>query len=130
MIELKMRKLSKRTDWIIIGVTLLFLFLLLYFMHNGESASGAFARISADGDTVAVIALDTAADGKLSYSEIPSAQFEIQNHQIRFIEAKCPDKLCERTGWIGRPGEAAVCLPNRIVIQIEGDRRDFDIVVG
>lgn len=47
MIELKMRKLSKRTDWIIIGITLLFLFLLLYFMHNRESDSGAIARISA-----------------------------------------------------------------------------------
>lgn len=130
MTELKMRKLSKRTDWIVIGVALLFLFLLLYFMYNKENSSGAVARISADGDTVAVIALDTAADGKLSYSEIPSAQFEIQNHQIRFIDAECPDKLCERTGWISRPGEAAVCLPNRIVIRIEGERQDFDMVVG
>lgn len=130
MIELKMRKLSKRTDWIIIGVSLLFLFLLLYFMHNKENTSGAVACISADGNIVAMIALDTAADGRLSYSEIPSAQFEIQNHQIRFIESECPDKLCERTGWISRPGEAAICLPNRIVIRIEGDRQDFDTVVG
>lgn len=125
-----MRKLSKRTDWIIIGVALLFLFLLIYFMHNRESNSGAIARISANGETVAVIALDTAADGKLSYPEIPSAQFEIQNHQIRFIEAKCSDKLCERTGWISRPGETAVCLPNRIVVRIEGKRQDFDMIVG
>lgn len=130
MTELKMRRLSKRTDWVIIGISLLFLFLLLYSMHSKGNASGAVARISADGDTVAVIALDTAADGKLSYSEIPSAQFEIQNHQIRFIEAECSDKLCERTGWISRPGEAAVCLPNRIVIRIEGNGQDFDMVVG
>lgn len=110
MTELKMRKLSKRTDWIIIGVALLFLFLLIYFMHNRESNSGAIARISANGETVAVIALDTAADGKLSYPEIPSAQFEIQNHQIRFIEAKCSDKLCERTaGSAAQAKQRSVC---------------------
>ena len=130
MIELKMRKLSKRTDWIIIGITLLFLFLLLYFMHNRESDSGAIARKSANGETDADIALDTAADGKLTNPEIPFAQFEIQNHQIRFIEAKCPDKFCERTGWISRPGETAVCLPNRIVVRVEGKKQDFDMIVG
>lgn len=130
MAEPKMRKLSKKTDWIIIGAALFFLLLLFFLMQNRKSAERAVARISVDGATIATVALDTASDGKLSYEEIPSARFEIRDHRIRFIEADCPDKLCERTGWISRPGETAICLPNRIVVRIEGENRKFDMVVG
>jgi len=125
-----MRKLSKKTDWIIIGVALFFLLLLLFLMQNRKSAERAVARITVDGTTIATVALDIASDGKLSYEEIPFARFEIRDHRIRFIEADCPDKLCERTGWISRPGESAICLPNRIVVRIEGENQKFDMVVG
>jgi len=130
MAEPKMRKLSKKTDWIIIGVALFFLLLLLFLMQNRKSAERAVARITVDGTTIATVALDIASDGKLSYEEIPFARFEIRDHRIRFIEADCPDKLCERTGWISRPGESAICLPNRIVVRIEGENQKFDMVVG
>ncbi|HBE87040.1 MAG TPA: hypothetical protein DDW53_19330, partial [Lachnoclostridium sp.] len=36
-------------------------------------------------------------------------------------EASCPDKVCVRTGKIHRSGELIVCLPNRVVITIEGE---------
>lgn len=36
-------------------------------------------------------------------------------------EADCPDELCVRMGKISRTGENIVCLPHKLVIQIEGD---------
>lgn len=30
----------------------------------------------------------------------------------------CPDGICSRTGWISRPGQSIICLPNRLVVRI------------
>ena len=44
----------------------------------------------------------------------------LETGKVRVVESTCPDKVCVRTGWISRPGQAIVCLPNRIVVRIEG----------
>lgn len=37
---------------------------------------------------------------------------------VRSIEASCPDKIDVKQGFIYRPGETIVCLPNRMVVEI------------
>jgi len=44
----------------------------------------------------------------------------LETGKARVTDSPCPDKTCVRTGWISRPGQAIVCLPNRIVVRIEG----------
>jgi hypothetical protein len=41
--------------------------------------------------------------------------------KICFMSADCPDRLCVKTGWIDKPGQIAVCLPNRTLIKIVGN---------
>jgi len=48
--------------------------------------------------------------------------------RIRFMEADCPDKVCVDTGWLYKTGDMAVCLPNKVMIKIEGKSQDIDIV--
>jgi hypothetical protein len=43
-----------------------------------------------------------------------------ESGRVRVTESTCPDKICVRTGWISRPGQSIVCLPNRVVVRIEG----------
>lgn len=38
--------------------------------------------------------------------------------KICFMSADCPDRLCVKSGWIDKPGQIAVCLPNRTIIKI------------
>jgi len=38
----------------------------------------------------------------------------------RFVHSDCPDGVCVRTGKITRAGQAAVCVPNRVVLVLEG----------
>lgn len=38
---------------------------------------------------------------------------------ICFEHSSCPDKICVNTGVISRPGQAAVCLPNKTIVTIE-----------
>ncbi len=44
--------------------------------------------------------------------------------RARVRTSDCPDKVCVRTGWIEHPGEVIVCLPNRIVVKIQGGSED------
>ena len=46
---------------------------------------------------------------------------------IRIIDSRCPHKLCIRMGAIDKTGECIACVPNKLVIRIEG-KRDVDAV--
>lgn len=46
---------------------------------------------------------------------------EVAGRRIRMAGATCPDRICIRQGWVGRPGESIVCVPGEVVIRIEGE---------
>ena len=41
-------------------------------------------------------------------------------------EADCPDKICVNTGKISKIGETIVCLPHRVVVEIQGEVSQSD----
>jgi len=43
---------------------------------------------------------------------------EIKDNKVRVKEAHCPNRLCEKQGWVERG--VIVCLPNHIVISVGG----------
>lgn len=49
----------------------------------------------------------------------------ISDKEVRVTQADCPDKLDVKQGAIGKSGETIVCLPNKLVIKISGER-DMD----
>lgn len=54
---------------------------------------------------------------------------EVSEDGIRVIEANCPDKLDVKFGRIDKVGQAIICIPNRLVIQIKSrQNNDLDVV--
>jgi len=47
-------------------------------------------------------------------------EVRIEDKKVWVTKASCPNKLCMRQGKISKPGEAIICLPNRIVVTIQG----------
>ena len=45
-------------------------------------------------------------------------------------KATCPDKLCVHNGTIDKPGQSIVCLPNKLMVEIIGNKKDVDAVAG
>jgi len=56
----------------------------------------------------------------------------VERGRIRVSEADCPDGSCVRQGWISGGVTPIVCLPNRLLIALEGgsDANGIDAVVG
>ena len=45
----------------------------------------------------------------------------VEDGRISMKSADCPDKLCVRQGSISSTSYPIVCLPNKVIIKIEGD---------
>ena len=59
----------------------------------------------------------------------PAVTIRVEPGAIYFEQADCPDKLCVAAGRLTRPGQAAVCLPARVSIRLEGRDDTVDAVV-
>ncbi|HHV62586.1 MAG TPA: NusG domain II-containing protein [Firmicutes bacterium] len=53
---------------------------------------------------------------------------EIQDGKVRIAESNCPEQVCVRTGWISRPGQSIICVPNRVMVYIDGSGDGVDVV--
>jgi hypothetical protein len=52
---------------------------------------------------------------------------EVKNGRVRMVEMNkeiCPNVICSDTGWIDKTYQTIVCLPNNIVVTIEGAKDD------
>ncbi len=49
---------------------------------------------------------------------------------VSFLRSSCPDQTCVRTGKLTKPGQAAVCLPARISVRLEGTDAGTDAATG
>ncbi len=44
---------------------------------------------------------------------------EVKNGSVRVLHSDCPHKICVHTGRINSSAQTIVCIPNRILIEIE-----------
>ncbi len=88
-----------------------------------------YISIQVDGKEYKKIIFDKALIGKTIpiETEFGYNVIEIGEDNVRVIEADCPDKIDVLQGYISRPGEIIVCLPNKLVIEIKGSEETNDI---
>jgi len=55
---------------------------------------------------------------------------EIDGNRARVTASPCRDKLCVHAGWLERPGDVAVCLPQRVIVEMRGGKSGVDGVAG
>ncbi len=89
-----------------------------YWLNNKEGPAGT-AHVTVNGEQVLELALENAPDQTIDLSVYGVPAFlEVREEKIRFVNVTCPDHICEKTGWIWRDGQSAVCMPNRTAVVI------------
>lgn len=116
-----------RADCVVV-VLALALLPYLYFTYWGSSTQGEEVRIMVGGKEQMAISLRQerrlTIAGALGVSII-----DIHDGKARFTTSPCRGKQCIHTGWLGRGGESAACLPNRVSMVVVGREQRFDSVV-
>ena len=118
--------------WLILLGVIVILSAIAAFQLGQTSASHAFIYKNGElTDTVNVTAV-TVPFIKTIESGGSINVIAIENGRIRMLSANCPDGICVRQGWISGGVFPIVCLPNRVVITLEGSDNGYgvDAVVG
>lgn len=55
----------------------------------------------------------------LTPSEHDRNTIEVRDDRIRMKSATCSDQVCVNFGFISKPGETIVCLPHKVLIEIQ-----------
>lgn len=82
-------------------------------------SDGAAAVITVDGEEIVRLALDEDASVTIGEGEHKNTVV-VKNGAVCVADASCPDHICMNTGWIEFEGEMIVCLPNKLVVTVEG----------
>lgn len=52
----------------------------------------------------------------------------INDKKAAIIDSPCKNKTCVEMGNIYKPGQSSACLPNRVMVTVEGEDREVDII--
>lgn len=113
-------------DILLLGALLL-LTGILYLAFGRATESGEQAVVIIDGEIVARYPLNR--DGIYVLND-GSNTLAIQDGFAWMQEADCPDHICMLLGKISMSGQMITCLPNKLIVTIEGGEALVDAVVG
>jgi len=113
----------KPGDWLVLLAAAVAVVALFATLWHPEQAARLRIR---SGDTVyATYSLDQERTleirGPLGVSRV-----HIHHGKVRFLSSPCSNQYCVHQGWLQRAGQVAVCLPNRVSLELLGGERPYD----
>lgn len=113
-----------KSDLVIIICSLVII--LAIFIATFKLTSGSADYINIYYKNKVVTTLELSQDQVLTMKKsdypdlVADMKIEIKNGKFRIAEEKSPYHLCSKVGWEDRPGFPVVCLPNHVMVVIEG----------
>ncbi len=60
------------------------------------------------------------------HGKLGDAVISIEQGKTRFAKSPCNTQYCVHQGWLTRAGQAAICLPNQISLELLGEAKPYD----
>lgn len=109
----------KKNDFLLILCIIILAGAGLIWNNFVKGEEGGAVVVYIDGEAVASYPLQE--DGEYAIeTERGRNLLVIKDGKADVTEADCPDELCVKQHSIHKTGETIVCLPNRVVVEIEG----------
>lgn len=126
----------KKLEKIIIVFILLASFMAIgVTMFTKSNNPNSTIVIQVDNKVIKKIPLNTLNESKIYEFSFNNniGYVEAKNGKVRMLEMNreiCPNAICSDTGWIDTNYQSIVCLPNKIIVTIEGGKdADIDIII-
>ncbi len=114
--------MAKTGTWVIVILVILALSIAAsVYLYVPRSAGGKVAKIYVDGELVRSIDLSAVSEPERFTVEAGGGVNVIlaEPGRIRVESADCPDLVCVRRGWLSDSPAPIVCLPHRLVIELD-----------
>ena len=60
------------------------------------------------------------------HGPLGESKIMIQSGKVRFISSPCHNQYCVHQGWLKRAGQAAICIPNQVSLELLGAKKTYD----
>ncbi len=120
----------KKWDFIIIAILMLLSFVpeIVFTVVVGRDYNSTYAEITIAGELQKTIPLtDHSGEEIIEFkSKYGTNIVKINDDNIGIIDATCHDHICMNPEYIKNPGQSLVCLPNKFMIEIKGQKSNDD----
>ena len=113
---------------ITVCIVALILVVILLLVPSGSSSNTVYVKTD-DSEFYIDLSENTT---KSVTSNGHTLSLEIKDGEVRVTDSDCPDKLCEKVGWIKDSSQIIVCAPAKVLIRIQspGGESDADFIAG
>ncbi len=102
--------------------------LTLFSYSIGNSGKqGTEVRIEVEGKAAGIYSLKKDGVHKIS-GALGDSVISIKDEKASFVSSPCKNKVCIHQGEIGKSGQMAACLPNKVVARLVGENGDYDAI--
>lgn len=108
----------KKADILLVVILLVIAIFALIGMKLFRK-NGKVVLVQVDGAVVKELSLDKNESYKLE-TDKGTNTIVVKNGEVYVVDADCPDKICEGYKPISKKGEAIICLPHKLVVEISG----------
>lgn len=112
----------KKRDIIFLGILSAVAIVLLLWFMLGYREEGMKVEITIDGEMYGSYSLNEEQEIAIETEGIVTNILVIEDGKADMIRANCPDKLCVHQAAVSHAGETIVCLPNKVVVTVVGEK--------
>lgn len=115
----------------LVALAILAMAALILIILPNQGGTTLTAVVTVNGETVLTCPLDEQMD-LITYTingDYP-VTLELSGNSVQVTETTCPGEDCRHMGTISAAGQQIVCLPNRMIVTLQGSDPSYDAVTG
>ena len=110
-------------DWLIIFASIVLVGFLFASLWSFEPAAKLLIR---QGDkVVGTYSLNQTREISI-HGPLGDSKIIIKAGQVRFASSPCHNQYCVHQDWLKRAGQAAICIPNQVSLELLGVKKTYD----
>lgn len=121
----------KPMDALVVIIVVAFAVMTAAFVYGKNRGETLTATVEHRGQVAAQVALSTLTEEKkITIDGQYHLTVTLTKDGVSVTESDCPGQDCVHTGRITRAGQSIVCLPEQVIVTLEGKTSAPDVVLG
>lgn len=121
----------KPMDALVVIIVVAFAVMTAAFVYGKNRGETLTATVKHRGQVAAQVALSTLTEEKkITIDGQYHLTVTLTKDGVSVTESDCPGQDCVHTGRITRAGQSIVCLPEQVIVTLEGKTSVPDVVLG